>query len=343
MSFLRLFLYPFAVLYGVVTWLRNKFFDWGIKKENEIPFASICVGNLSVGGTGKTPHVLLFNQWFSSENKIVILSRGYGRKTKGLIWADTKASAETIGDEPMQFLSALPKPEVVVSEKRILGIEAIQKANYTHPLVILDDAFQHRHVKAGFNVLLCDYHSPYFKDHLLPAGNLREFRSGEKRADVVIVTKCPVDLTEDKKQFFYKNIRLQKEHIFFSRIVYTPIEKWGEHDLPEHPDRILLVTGIANPKPLEQYLEKNFLLKSVIFPDHHAFTEKDIHDIHENFDNFAGEKTILLTTEKDAMRLEGFKKKGMLKDYPWFVQKITVEVDRGNDLKEKIEKYVRKV
>ena len=342
MKLLRFLLFPFAVLYGIITWLRNKLFDWGWKKSYPIPFPSVCVGNLSVGGTGKTPHVLLFNKWLSDENEITIVSRGYGRKTSGLIMADENSNADTIGDEPMLFHQAIPQPKVIVSEKRILAIQELEKQK-SKTVVILDDAFQHRHVTAGFNVLMCDFKKPYFKDFMLPTGNLREFKSGEKRAEIVIVSKCPEELSDQEKQKFYKNIRLPKDDIYFSKIVYGERVKWSKFELPKEIKNIVLVTGIANPKPLEDSLSKKYSLKSVIFPDHHSFTKKDLTLIHENFGNFASENSIILTTEKDAVRLEAFKKAGELKNFPWFVQKMDVQVDRQRELKDKLLAYVRKV
>ena len=202
MRILRFILFPFAIIYGCITWMRNKFFDWGLKKEEKIPFPSICVGNLSVGGTGKTPHVLLLNQWLSEEKKVTIISRGYGRKTKGLIWADENSNADTIGDEPMLFHLAQPEPTVIVPEKRVEAVNALQAKNTENTVVLLDDAFQHRHVKAGLNILLCDFNAPYFHDFMLPTGNLREFRSGAKRADIVIVTKCPDKISNQQKEVF---------------------------------------------------------------------------------------------------------------------------------------------
>ncbi|MEJ6799139.1 MAG: tetraacyldisaccharide 4'-kinase [Crocinitomicaceae bacterium] len=342
MRILRLLLFPFAILYGIITWVRNKLFDWGLKKSYTIWLPSICAGNLSAGGTGKTPHVLLFNKWLSEENEITIVSRGYGRKTKGLIVADKNSNADTIGDEPMLFHQTTPQPKVIVSEKRILAIKELEKQK-SKTVVILDDAFQHRHVKAGFNVLMCDFKKPYFKDFMLPTGDLREFKSGEKRADIVIVSKCPAELSDKERLDFHKNIHLPKEDIYFSKIVYGEMEKWGEFDLPKELKNIILVTGIANPKPLEESLSKKFSLKSLIFPDHHTFTTKDLTVIHENFGNFASENSIILTTEKDAVRLEAFKKAGELKNFPWFVQKMNVQVDRETELKDKLLAYVRKV
>lgn len=342
MQFIRYLLFPFALLYGFVTWIRNKLFDWGIKKENEIPFPSIGVGNLSVGGTGKTPHVIKFKDWLSEEQKVTVISRGYGRKTKGLLIAHEDATADRIGDEPMLFHRSTPQPEVIVSEKRWEAIQMLRERGEQR-IILLDDVFQHRHVMPGFNVLLCDFNSPYFKDFMLPTGNLREFSSGEKRADAVIVTKCPDQLSDTKKNWFKQKINHLEENIYFSKIIYSTWDSFSNMELNSDIKNIVLVTGIANPKPLEKHLEKKFSLKSVIFPDHHAFTEEDIQHIHEIFGNFASENSILLTTEKDAMRLEKFKVAGMLDDFPWFIQKMDIQIDREQELKEKIIEYVREV
>jgi tetraacyldisaccharide 4'-kinase len=343
MKIVRFILFPISLLYGCGTWIRNLFFDWGWKKEYKIPFASINVGNLSVGGTGKTPHVLLFLQWLSKGKNIYIISRGYGRKSKGMIWAQPNSNAALIGDEPFLFLQAEEKPSVIVSEKRKVAIDELLKKKVTNALVLLDDSFQHRHVKAGMNILLTDYNQPYFKDYMLPTGDLREFRSGAKRADIVIITKSPSQLSEENKSLFFRSINLPNEAIFFSQIEYSPIETIGEQPLPNKIENIVLVCGIANPKPLEEYLTKKFSLKTVIFPDHHSFTSQDIERIHEIFGKFASDKTIILTTEKDAARLEKFKMDGQLQKYPWCVQKITLKIDREQELKDKLVDYVRTV
>ena len=343
MQLLRIILFPISILYGCVTWVRNKLFDLGWKEEFKIPFPSINVGNLSTGGTGKTPHVLLFNQWLSSEKKVFIVSRGYGRITKGLLWADENSTAETIGDEPLLFLHSESKPTVIVSEKRKLAVEELIDMKIEKSVVLLDDAFQHRHVKAGLNILLTDFYKPFFRDFMLPTGNLREFKSGVKRADIVIVTKCPTELNEEIKNSFYKKIRIPKSEIYFSNIDYPAIESFTDIEIPKNVENIVLVSGIANPKPLEHHLSKNYSLKSVIFPDHHVFTSQDIERIHEIFGKFAGDKTIILTTEKDAVRLEKYKSDGRLKNYPWCIQKITLKIDREQELKDKLLEYVRTV
>ncbi|MFA7273372.1 MAG: tetraacyldisaccharide 4'-kinase [Crocinitomicaceae bacterium] len=343
MRLLRFLLLPFSLLYGVVTWVRNKLFDFGLKEQFNIPFPSITVGNLSTGGTGKTPHVLLLNKWLSKEKKVVVVSRGYGRKTKGLLWADENSTAESIGDEPLLFLHAEPKPSVIVSEKRRLAIDDLVKKPIENAVVLLDDAFQHRHVKAGINIVLTDFSKPYFNDFMLPTGNLREFRLGIKRADYVIVTKTPVDLSPAKKEAFSSKIKRKKDTIYFSSIVYSDIETLDKSLLQPEIEYVVLVTGIANPEPLETHLKKKYDVHPVVYPDHYQFKEPDIEDIHGIFGNFAREKTIILTTEKDAVRLEKFKEIGLLKKYPWCIQKITVEIDREQELKDKLIEYVRKV
>jgi tetraacyldisaccharide 4'-kinase len=336
-------LFPISILYGVVTWVRNKLFDWGIKEEFKISFPAINVGNLSVGGTGKTPHILLFNEWLAGEKKIFIISRGYGRKTRGLLWANECSTAASIGDEPMLFHQAIPKPTVIVSEKRRVAVDALIQLKETDCLLLLDDAYQHRHVKAGLNMVLTDYNQPYFKDFMLPTGQLREFRSSINRADLVLVTKCPNDFEKIDKSYFYRRIKKPIDSIFFSKIDYPNIEPLFDFKLPKTIERIVLVSGIANPKPLVQHLSKNYSLKTVIFPDHHAFTLQDIERIHEIFGKFASDKTIILTTEKDAVRLDKFVQDGKLENYPWCIQKITLKIDREQELKDKIIAYVRKV
>ncbi len=338
---MRLLLFPFGVLYGIITAIRNLLFDWGIKKTYEIPVKSICVGNLSVGGTGKTPHVAYLAELLKAGNKVHILSRGYGRKTRGFILLDENSTSETVGDEPLFYYKNFPEIKVAVCESRKEGIEkllAIEKPD----VILLDDAFQHRAVKAGLNIILTDYNHPYYSDLMLPAGNLREWKSGRKRADVVIVTKCPGNVDETQKAEMRRRLRFPADQIFFSQIEYGALLPFHTGSNPA-VKKVLLVTGIANPLPLEKYLQEKFDVELMKFPDHHAFSLEDIQKIHKKFDTFASENKAIVTTEKDFMRLcdSGFSNE--IKKKPWFYQQIAVNPDRKKDLETVIKNYVRAI
>lgn len=340
MKKLRFLLFPLGFLYGIITAVRNLLFDWGIKKTYTIPVKSICVGNLSVGGTGKTPHVAYLASLLSPANKVQILSRGYGRKTNGFILLDDNATSETVGDEPLFYHRNFPSVKVAVCESRKTGIENLLEVE-TPDVLLLDDAFQHRAVKAGLNIILTDFNQPYYKDLMLPAGDLREWSSGKKRADVVIVTKCPENLTDAVQSEMKKRLKFNPEAVYFSRIEYGSILPFYGH--PATFSNVLLVSGIANPLPLQKHLEKKFQVEMMAFPDHHAFTLEDIQKIHKKFDTFASENKAIVTTEKDFMRLSDPAMAGELSQKPWFYQAITVKIDREQDFKTLINSYVRTI
>src|SRR6218665_1118198 len=248
---LRLLLLPFNLIYGIIVFIRNWSYTMGWKKSVEIPGKSICIGNITVGGTGKSPLTKEITALLLEEHP-VILSRGYGRQTKGLHIASSNSTALEIGDEPMMYWSYFQRQvPVVVSEQRILGVEWIRK-NYPDAPILLDDAFQHRAVKAGLNIVLMTFDRPIFKDFTFPAGNLREFRSGVKRADIVVVTKCPENLSEVQKLEFYQKLSVSKENIYFSKVVYNPPTPIGESTW-RNLKHIVLITAIAQPEPLKKH------------------------------------------------------------------------------------------
>lgn len=338
----RKLLWPFSLIYGFITFLRNKCYDSGLFEVYTIPKKSICVGNLSTGGTGKTPHVAYLAEYFSDKVETTILSRGYGRKTKGFILLDGNQSSLTVGDEPLLYSTIFDKKvHVAVCEKRKEGVEKIQKLFPLNELILLDDAFQHRAVKAGFSILLTDFNSPYSKDFMLPAGNLREWKSGKNRADCVIVSKCPDELSEINKINLANELKVHPEKIFFSKIVYGAIKAFGK--TVQTPKNVLLVSGIANPKPLIEFLSDKFTIENIQFKDHHVFNEQDIQLIHQKFDTFVGAEKIILTTEKDFMRLKDFTRIWNLEDYPWYYQPITVEIDKELQFKSLIDQYVNTI
>lgn len=310
-------LYPLSWLYGLGVQLRNKLFDWGWLQSKSFDIPVICIGNLAVGGTGKTPHTeylirLLRNQRLN----VATLSRGYKRKTKGYVLADEKSDAQSIGDEPRQIKSKFPDIRVAVDENRCHGIEELMKLNKPSiDVVLLDDAFQHRHVKAGLNILLTDYHRLLCDDVLMPAGRLREPAENKQRAQIVIVTKCPDDLKPIDFNIIGKKLHLYPyQQLFFSGLRYgKPQPVFPEYVKPANrlevldtSKHILLLTGIASPAPLIQELEQQAAcVKHLAFGDHHDFSRKDFLQIKEHFDRLKSERRLLVTTEKDAARLKG--------------------------------------
>lgn len=339
MQILRKLLWPISIIYGVITFLRNKCYDWRLFAVYQIPGKSICIGNLSVGGTGKTPHVAFLAEYLKDQLPLAILSRGYGRKTTGYIALDAKQNAQTVGDEPLLYHARFSNEiHVAVCEKRKNGILQLKAQFPKIKLILLDDAFQHRAVQAGLNILLTDYNDPFFHDQMLPTGNLREFKCGKSRADLIIVTKCPASIDEKFKNVFLQNLKFDPEKIFFSRISYGTMQCFGRQ--VQNPKNLLVVTGIANPKPLLEHLNGTYHVEHMNFGDHHAFKQEEIEEILQKFDTFANDDKIILTTEKDFMRLKDFIDADTLKKYPWYYQPITVEIENELKFKAIIDQYV---
>ena len=298
MKILRLAAFPFALLYYFVTALRNLFYDKGWLESRSYDIPIICVGNLSVGGTGKSPMIAYLASLLKSEYKVGVLSRGYGRKTSGYLEVKLDHTARDVGDEPLQFKQNFPNLKTVVCEDRRTGIERMKSEV---DIILLDDAFQHRKVKAGFNILLTPFDDLYLDDFLLPMGRLRESRNGAARADIIVVTKCPENPPYAKLQEIQFRMNLRPDQkVYFSRIGYsdTIFGKTESQPLAYLQDKpFTLVTGIAKPGPLVTFLEeKGFPFKHERFPDHHDFSEAEIQKLSE--------KEIILTTEKDYMRLQ---------------------------------------
>ncbi len=342
MGNLRKFLVPFSFLYGVITFVRNKFFDWGINSTYDIPVKSIIVGNLSVGGTGKTPHVAFLATFLSKTKKTTILSRGYGRKTKGYFQVNPTSTASTVGDEPLQYFTQLaPDVSVVVCASRTEGVQKII-SEIQPEIILLDDAFQHRKVKAGYSILLMDYNKPFYKDCMLPAGDLREYTSGKKRADRLIVTKCPEDLSIDIKKNICLKTGFLDAHVYFSNIVYGNVLNF-DNQFVNSFGGVLLVTGIANPFPLYNHIKETNKVELVTFPDHHAFSVTDIQKIHTKFDLLEDTNAVILTTEKDFMRLKSIVTKNELERYPWCYIPIRISIDREEEFVQEIIHYVNTI
>ena len=301
MWFLRKMAWPISLLYGFVVWLRNLLYDKELLKSKIFDVPIICVGNLSVGGTGKTPMIEFLIRELQDQVQLAVLSRGYKRQTSGFHLADVNVTVSELGDEPFQIYQKFPRVAVAVDVNRRNGIAELQK-KVNPRLILLDDGFQHRKVKPSFAILLTTYSNPYFEDWFLPTGNLRDSKNAVKRADVIVVTKCPVHITEDKMQIFKTHLKPKADQlILFSTLVY-------DKTLYGHPSILSLkdlkevtftvVTGIANPKPLIDYLNNEHLVfEHLKFADHHQFSSSEI--------TFLQNKTLVLTTEKDYMRLQG--------------------------------------
>lgn len=320
----RLLLLPFALLYGFLVKVRNWLYDKDIKKSVSFGLPLICVGNLSIGGTGKSPMVEYLVLHLRSRFRVATLSRGYKRKTKGYALASENTTAIDVGDEPMQFYRKFPDVPVAVGEQRIIAIPQLLHDRPDTQVIILDDAFQHRVIKAGFNILLTDWENLFTRDFFLPTGDLRDSRSSYKRADVIVVTKCPADLPEEHKEEVIREIEpLAHQQVFFTSISYGTIyhivrNTYGNID---EDTEVLLVTGIANPKPLKKYLEEQIETYHLMqYNDHHIFSIDDWRDIKKRFEGIESEKKILLTTEKDAMRLKKFEQE--IDGMPFYVLPI---------------------
>ncbi len=287
-------------LYGGVIRLRNQFFDWGLCSSKSYSLPVICVGNLSVGGTGKTPMVEYLIRLLKDEYRLATLSRGYKRKTKGFYRLTGKEKALETGDEPLQFKTKYPEIQVVVDEDRQEGIAEIQKLYPPIEVIVLDDAYQHRKVKPGFSILLTAYGTLYAEDLMLPAGNLREPKSGARRADIVVVTKCPPELSLPEQARIKRKLRLRPhQSLYFTGIAYYDVvtNTVREVRVNDLPPNFALVTGIAKPQPLVQHLqEQGLTFRHHKFPDHHNFTGTEIEILQK--------ERFIVTTEKDYMRLK---------------------------------------
>lgn len=362
MKFLRIILFPFSILYGCIVFIRNKLYDLGIFSSKEFDIPTISVGNLTVGGTGKTPHIEYLIRILKPEFYIATLSRGYGRKTKGFVLSDTQSTAKDIGDEPLQFKKKFSGLRVAVDGNRVRGIQNLLKEFPSLQAILLDDAFQHRAVKPGLNIVLTDFSKLYLHDNIMPSGSLREFKSGIQRADIIIVTKCPeILLPIERKRLMNEINPKPHQHVYFSYIKYgdfIPVEGEGTNPLAkeyyfERNFSMALLTGIANTKPLEYYLKDK--VKNIIpikYNDHHHFTKADIGNIQKIFNNIVAANKIILTTEKDAMRLKSPEYADAIKNLPLFYIPIEIEFHNrdknarlndpvGQEFNEQILHYVR--
>jgi tetraacyldisaccharide 4'-kinase len=324
---LRILLFPFSILYGLAVWIRNRLFDANVLKSSSFNLPIICVGNLSAGGTGKSPLVEFLIKLLKNRRQVAVVSRGYKRKTKGYSLANATTTALEIGDEPMLFHIKFPDVAIAVGEERM---EAIPQLLHDRPktgVIILDDAFQHRSVKAGFNIVLTDYNNLYTRDWFLPTGDLRDEKGSYKRAQMLIVTKCPPELSEAGKNDIRKELRpLASQHLFFTSIRYgVPYHIISKRPMPLQASmEALLVTGIANTAPLKNYLQEEVAaFYEISYRDHHIYSIDDWKEIKKRYENIAADRKIILTTEKDAVRLTKFAQE--LQEYPVYVLPIDIQ------------------
>jgi tetraacyldisaccharide 4'-kinase len=345
----RMILLPFSVLYGVITYIRNKFFDWGFLSADEYYLPVISIGNLSAGGTGKTPMVEYIIKLLKNDYTVATLSRGYKRTTSGFILADDKSTASQIGDEPLQFKKKFSGIIVCVDEKRTRGIEELIRRFGNLDVIILDDAFQHRRVKPGLSILVTDYHNLYLRDTMLPSGTLREYRSGARRADIIVVTKTPRIFSPIERRSLIEQIEpLAFQKVYFSFIdhgQFTPIPGLDFAPSNQRYQMILLVAGIVNTYPLEDFLRRRCdQLEILNFGDHHQYTGEDVGKIRTVFTGLHSKNKMIVTTEKDVMRFLQPEILPQVKGLPmcYIPADIMFHKDDEEKFNRQIREYVRK-
>ncbi|MBV9962312.1 MAG: tetraacyldisaccharide 4'-kinase [Parafilimonas sp.] len=306
----RVLLLPFSLLYGLIIIIRNFLYDKKIFHSASFNLPVICVGNLVLGGTGKSPMVEYLIELLHAKFKIATLSRGYKRKTKGYALADENTTALEIGDEPMQFHTKFPDVPVAVGEERLVAVPQLLHDRSNTQAIVLDDAFQHRAIQAGLNIILTVYNDLFVDDFFFPTGDLRDQKTSAKRAHIIVVTKCPATLSENEKKKIKKRLDGYKSKIFFTTIDYqTPYHIITKNKRPLLiTDEILLVYGVANPQTLKEYIYENTAFyEEISYNDHHIFSIDDLKDIHKKFEKTTSANKLILTTEKDAVRFLKFK------------------------------------
>lgn len=350
----KILLFPPALIYGLIIKIRNCLFDTGILKSTSFNLPVITVGNITVGGTGKTPHVEYLVNLLKEKYNIAVLSRGYKRKTRHFNIVETDSDVNTSGDEPLQIKCKYPDITVAVDRDRVNGINEIRNRKPGTDTIILDDAFQHRYIRAGLNILLIDYNRGITDDYLLPAGRLREHRSSVNRADIVLITKSPKDLTDTDMSLLYNKMSLSPlQHLYFTSMSYQQplsIISQVKPDITMGHIRnelrnVLLVTGIAEPVPLIEYLtEQDLKVTPLIYPDHHHYNNRDIRKIIDKYHTLPAGERCMITTEKDAIRLRENKSIKYFPDDRLFYVRINVFFPNNDaaEFNKYILNYVRK-
>ena len=346
-------LFPLSLLYGFIIYIRNRLYDYKIIKSNNFNIPLISVGNITVGGTGKTPHIEYLVGFLKSEFNVATLSRGYKRKTKGFILSTSESTDIEIGDEPKQIKQKFPKIDVAVDADRTNGINQLIALNKDIDVILLDDAYQHRKVDANLSILLIDYSRPIDKDYILPFGDLREHRFEKKRANIIIITKSPKDLKPIDRRIFFNELKAYPfQTVYFTSFDYgvlkpvycDSVNKVEVEDL--NNNNVLLITGIANPKPFREHILENISknIQELEYSDHYDFKESDFKKIIYKFDSIESDKKIIITTEKDAMRLQKFSNiANNLKGSFFYIPiQVTFLNDRTDNFNQQITEYVRK-
>ncbi|MFT5227195.1 MAG: tetraacyldisaccharide 4'-kinase [Urechidicola sp.] len=344
---LKLLLYPFSVLHGLVIRTRHWLYDKGLKKSKSFDVPVIKVGNLNLGGTGKTPHAEYILGMFEDKFKSALLSRGYKRKSVGFQLASKDSTPDQLGDEAFQIFRKFPNAIVAVDNKRVNGMEELCRKNID--VVVLDDALQHRSLDGGLSILLMDFNRPFYKDFLWPSGTLRDVRNRITRMDVIIITKCPTDLTKAEQLKMVQKLQPKlSQQVFFTCYMYNgllPVFKQeslnGQY---VKADNVLLFSGIANNEALiEKVSDFSDNVRTITFGDHHNYGSPDIYKLIKIFDSFANGNNLIVTTEKDAVKLMAMVLPHEFKLLPIYYLPIKVHfLDRNDYFEELIYGYVRK-
>jgi tetraacyldisaccharide 4'-kinase len=341
MKVYKVLLFPFAILFDIVTRVRNRLYNQGLRPSAQFDLPVISVGNLTVGGTGKTPMIEHLIRLLAPAYTIATLSRGYGRSTKGIRIASDNDDASSIGDEPYQLYKKFHhKVTVLVGEERALAIPYLLHERAEVQVVLLDDAFQHRKVKPSFQILLTDYNHPFYSDFLLPAGRLRESRTGASRADAIVVTKCPPALKDDEKIILEKTIRTYSDSpVFFSAIRYGVPVAFNSGSVFSD-DAVILVSGLANASPLEDVVKRNYkMVKHLAFVDHHRYSQKDMELICQEAKLHGAS---VLTSEKDAVKMNSHKFENFMAEASFFYLPIEIEfLKNGQDFDQMVINVVK--
>jgi tetraacyldisaccharide 4'-kinase len=351
----RPLLLPFSFFYWIGVTVRNRLFDFRVLRSTAFGIPVISIGNITVGGTGKTPHVEMLVRMLKNDYRIAVLSRGYKRKSSGFIMASRHSLVSDIGDEPMQIKNKFPEISVAVDSDRVHGVKKLLKSKHRPDLVVLDDAFQHRYIRPGLSIVLVDYNRPVFDDFLLPAGNLREPWKNIRRSQIVMITKCPENLSPQEMALFTQRLGLDNEQeLFFTTYSYgTPeavFPSKKRKDVPTFKQLrkshagILLVSGIANPQPVLQFLQNMVKVhETMFFADHHEFTSFDIHNISLRFHSIPVNQKYIIVTEKDAVKLRELDVDEQLKKVFLYVPVEVQFLTRGEKpFYKRIDRYIKK-
>jgi len=343
---MRILLLPISLLYHIVLTIRHKLYDWHILRTTRFEKPVICVGNLNLGGTGKTPHTEYLIRLLKNDYRVATLSRGYGRRTKGFKLAETSSTYNDLGDEPLLYFKKFPGIQVAVDEDRVDGVTRLLGEQGVE-VVLLDDAFQHRSISAGLNILLTEYQRLYMDDYLFPAGTLRDVKSAAKRADIIVISKAPKDLSEvEKQQITDKLNTSENQKVYFSYLEHEalqPLNEAAKAFSPEEADGAFAFCGIGNPKPFVEELKKRYHTVDFLpFGDHHAYKEKDMKAVLDWFEKLDGEKKIIVTTEKDAMRLTNSPYLCQFERTPLYDLPVSVRFHEEEKFNDEILSYVRK-